>query len=224
MNWVLRRLEFLPGRVADRLHALKHRTYWLTKGRQLHQVYFDDYQKRSEIIVALRDWLNVNPRSDLRVLEFGCSGGTNLRLMRETVSVPIQYVGFDIQPDAIAFANGHFPNDLFVVGDEKALLEQAPSLGPFDVFLASGVFSYIPESRCQTILSMAARIADMVLVFDDLSRIDNPRGLNDGIFLHPYSRLCGDAGLQIIAKTGDYDSSRYGVFVARPRSVTMSDE
>ena len=217
VNRVLAKLDLLPDAVRDRLHSFKHRTYWLTKGGQLHRVYFDEYETRSEVIVVLRDWLNADPsRSSLRVLEFGCSGGNNLQLMREMLAVPIQYVGFDVQRNAIAFANHQFPNDLFVVGSEKALLKESRNLGRFDVFLASAVLSYIPERRCQAVLSMAAQIADMVLVSDVLGQIDSPKGINDGLFLHPYSRLCDEAGLQIMAKTVRFGSRRYGTFMAFP--------
>ena len=218
MRGFQRALDRLPGSVGERLHAIKHQIYWLTKGAKLHQAYFEDYQTRSEPVVKLLDWLTINPRSDHRVLEFGCSGGNNLRLIREMVSFPIRYVGFDIQPGAIAFADSHFPHDLFIVGDDKALLEQAESLGRFDAFLASSVLCYLPERRCLAVLSMAARVADVVVVCDVLSRIDDATGLNDGLFLHPYSRLCDEAGLQIVDRAIHGGDRRFSTFVACPNA------
>ena len=210
-----RTLRLLASAPRNRLHAFKHRIYWLTKGSKLHRVYFDSYQTRSEPIAKIRDWLGANPRPALRVLELGCAGGNNLRLMRELVGVPVRYVGFDIQPAAIAFARSRFPDDLFVVGDDRALLEQVDSLGRFNVFLASSVLSYLPEPRCLDILSMAARTVELVLVCDVLVRIDSPTGRNDGLFLHPYARLCEDAGLRILDRVVPPGEREYGTFTAR---------
>ncbi|MDO9466392.1 MAG: class I SAM-dependent methyltransferase [Thiobacillus sp.] len=209
-------IALLPSSVANRLHALKHRIYWLTKGGKAHHTYFDAYKTRSEVLDVLRDWLASHPLPALKVLEFGSSGGNNLLLLREIMPMPVEYVGMDIQPDAIAFAKTKFPDDVFMVGDDLALAEQAETLGKFDVFLASGVLSYIPQQRCQDVLAHAARLADLVLVCDELSRFDAPDGDNDGLFLHPYAQMCREAGLEIVvppvvSKTGH----RYSTFMAR---------
>lgn len=209
-------IALLPDGIADKLHAIKHRIYWLTKGGKAHHTYFDAYKTRSEVLDVLRDWLASHPQPALKVLEFGSSGGNNLLLLREIMPMPVEYVDMDIQPDAIAFAKTKFPDDVFMVGDDLALAEQAETLGKFDVFLASGVLSYIPQQRCQDVLAHAARLADLVLVCDELSRFDAPDGDNDGLFLHPYAQMCREAGLEIVvppvaSKTGH----RYSTFMAR---------
>lgn len=209
-------IALLPSSVANRLHALKHRIYWLTKGGDLHHTYFDAYKTRSGVLDVLRDWLGAHPQPALKVLEFGSSGGNNLLLLREMMPMPVEYVGMDIQPDAINFAKVKFPDDVFMVGDDLALAEQAATLGKFDVFLASGVLSYIPQARCQAVLGHAAQLADLVLVCDELSRFDAAEGDNDGLFLHPYAQMCREAGLEIVvppvaSKTGH----RYSTFMAR---------
>lgn len=209
-------IAMLPAGIADRLHAVKHRIYWLTKGGQSHHDYFDTYQTRSEVLDVLRDWLVAYPQSSLKVLEFGSSGGNNLLLMRESMSIPVDYVGMDIQPDAIAFAKTKFPDDIFMVGDDQVLAEQTATLGKFDVFLASGVLSYIPQQRCQAVLDNAARLADLVLVCDDLSYFDQAAGGNDGLFLHPYAQMCRDAGLEIVVpQVASRTGHRYSTFMAR---------
>lgn len=217
MKTILRKaIACLPAGIADRLHAIKHRVYWLTKGGKSHHAYFDTYQTRSEVLDVLRDWLASHPLASIRVLEFGSSGGNNLLLMRETMSMPVEFVGMDIQPDAIAFAKQKFPDDTFMVGDDMSLAAQAGALGHFDVFLASGVLSYIPQPRCQAVLEQAARVADLVLVCDDLSRFDAQEGENDGLFLHPYARMCREAGLQIVVPpVASLTGHRYSTFMAR---------
>ena len=209
-------IAMLPAGAANRLHALKHRVYWLTKGGKAHHMYFDAYKTRSEVLDVLRDWLAAHPRPALKVLEFGCSGGNNLLLLREMMPMPVTCLGMDIQPDAIAFAKAKFPDDTFMVGDDLVLAGRAATLGKFDVFLASGVLSYIPQARCQAVLGHAAQLADLVLVCDELSRFDAAEGDNDGLFLHPYAQMCREAGLEIVvppvvSRTGH----RYSTFLAR---------
>lgn len=212
-------IALLPAGIADRLHAIKHRIYWLTKGGKSHHAYFDTYKTRAEVLDVLRDWLTAHPQPALKVLEFGSSGGNNLLLMRESMPMPVEYVGMDIQPDAIAFARAKFPDDVFIVGDDQTLADQAAALGKFDVFLASGVLSYIPQPRCQAVLSHAARLADLVLVCDDLSHFDQADGGNDGLFLHPYEQMCRDAGLEIVVPpVASRTGHRYSTFMARAAS------
>jgi SAM-dependent methyltransferase len=220
MKQNLRRcVDCLPRWLADRVYSLYHRLVWQTKAGKLHEVYYRDYQSLSTIIERIRASVTASPRQSLRILELGCSGGNNLRLMREMIPLPIEYVGFDIQPKAIAFAREKFPNDTFWLGDDLQLLQQGSGLGRFDVFLASGVFSYIPEARCVAVLALSARLADRVLVCDDLSHWARPAGACDGIFQHPYHRMCNEAGLELVGEplpsTGGH---RYGVFEARPRN------
>jgi SAM-dependent methyltransferase len=199
--------------VRDRLHTLKHRLYWLTEGRKLYKRYFEDYRSRAETIDQLCEWLSAHSRYELRVLELGCSGANNLRLMRELVPLPITYVGLDIQREAISFARRQFPDDDFVVGDDRDLPRLLQQRGPFDVFIASSVLSYLPEPRCRAVLAEVAPKADVVLVCDVLSRLDEPTGMNDGLFLHPYARLCDEVGLKIVAKVLHPGNRQFSTFV-----------
>lgn len=219
MNPLIKKLiGALPDGLAGRLHALKHRVYWRTKGGDSHLLYFDAYKTRSEVLSVLCDWLATQaPLSRVRMLEFGCSGGNNLRLLREMLDVPVSCVGLDLQPDAIAFASRQFPEDTFLVGDDLALARLAPTLGHFDVFVASGVLSYIPQARCQAVLDCARELADVVLVCDDLSRFDAPAGGNDGVFQHPYAGMCRAAGLQVLVPpVASATGHRYSTFLAGP--------
>lgn len=212
----------LPVGLVDRLDALKHRLYWLSKGSKAHHTYFDSYRTRSGVLEVLQLWLAEHPLPALRVLEFGCSGGNNLRLLREMMPMPVVYVGLDIQPSAIEFARKHFPHDEFVVGDDATLARRAASLGRFDVFLASGVLSYLPEARCQSVLAHAAQLAGLVLVCDELSCFDAEEGGNDGLFLHPYARMCGDAGLEIVVPpVASTTGHRYSTFLAKCRETKL---
>jgi len=201
----------------DRLMALNYRLHWLGKRGVEHERYFEKYQTRSGIIEVVRQWLVANPRSEIRVLEFGCSGGNNLRLMREMLPVPVSFVGFDIQAHAISFAQRMFPDDQFIVGDDHKLLAMEKELGTFDLFIASGVFSYIPENRCQAVLACSARLADYLLVCDILCRLREASGIK-GAFHHPYLRLCESAGLELYGDIiGSTTGHEYNTFMARSK-------
>ena len=153
----------------------------------------------------------------IRVLEFGCSGGNNLRLMRELSDRHIEFVGFDIQPPAIEFAKRQFPHDQFVLGGVDAFLEQKTPRGYFDLFIASGVLHYLPQSECDAVLAAAARMADRIVICDELSRFNAEEGAVEGLFLHPFKRLCAQNGLIISSDARPMgDASRYGIFSVRP--------
>lgn len=155
--------------------------------------------------------------SSYRVIEFGCSGGNNLKLMRELIEIPIDFVGFDIQHGAITFAKSEFPDDIFVLGGVDEFLRIGSTIGHFDVFLASAVLHYLPLSDCQSILEAAAKMSDLVVICDDLSRFECEEGVTDGLFRHPFRHLCHAVGLQVVAgpslKNAD---TMYSIFAARP--------
>jgi len=216
MRSVLRNLvEALPTSLAHRAHAVKHRLYWLTRGHRAHRVYFDQYRTRGPIIQPVLDrW---SGRSEpLRVLEFGCSGGNNLRLLRERHTGPVEYLGLDIQREAVEFGRGQFSDARFEVADDRRLVSAETSWGRWDVFLASGVLSYIPEERAGAVLRSAARLADFIVICDELSRFDSNSGTNDGVFLHPYGLLCKESGLHVVQRPTQVEQHRYGIFSAVP--------
>lgn len=213
-------LNLLPAEVTERLHAAKHRRHWLRQDAQCHADYLAHYQTRSEVIGLAREWVLARSPSllQLRVLEFGCSAANNLKLLRELIPQPVDYVGFDLQPQAIEMGRRHFPDATLFVGDDAAMLARLPALGRFDIFLASGVLAYLPQERCQAVLTAATRHCDAVLVCDDLARFDHAQGHNDGLFLHPYAHICQLAGLRVVlGPTPAREGNRYNSFLATPQ-------
>lgn len=209
-------LAALPTSLADRAHAWKHRVYWMTRGGRSHETYYDNYRTRDRIVQVAVDWLRQHPDAPARVLEFGCSGGNNLRLLRELHGAPLDYLGLDLLPEAIAFGRRQFPDARFEVADDREFVRRAPSYGRWPVFLASGVLSYIPEERARSVLQAAARLSDLLVVCDELSHFDASTGGNDGVFLHPYRILCREVGLRIHLPPSPLGSHRYGLFTATP--------
>jgi SAM-dependent methyltransferase len=208
----------LPASAADKIYACRHRMYWiLGKGTQFHEI--SRHKPQVQILDVVRDWLKESPRPALRILELGCSDGNNFELLRKGLAIPIRYVGFDIQANAITAARERFPDDTFVLGDDRRLVETAPHCGTFDLFLVSAL--YLPQKRVSDVLSAIASIANFVLVSDYLDRFDCVEGVRDGLFLHPYSRLCRNANLEIVRhprKTAPHyvDGKRcHDIFLAR---------
>jgi SAM-dependent methyltransferase len=213
-------IDCLPASAADKIYACRHRVYWiLGKGTQFHGI--SRHKPQIQILEVVNDWLKESARPALRVLELGCSDGNNLELLRNGLAIPIRYVGFDIQANAIAAARERFPDDTFVLGDDRRLVEIAPHLGTFDLFLVSALFYYLPQKRVKDVLSAIVSIADFTLVSDYLDRFDCADGVRDGLFLHPYSRLCSDAKLEIVRqprKSPPYyvdGKRRHDIFLAR---------
>lgn len=225
LRWVLRPfLRLLPAPLAEHLHTLKHRRHWLRQDAALHATYMAQYRSRSELAELLQRWIDAKPDAidRLRILELGCSAANNLKLLGEALPMPLDYIGFDLQPQAIEMGRRAFPQATLHVGDDLAMLQAAPALGPCDVLLASGVLAYLPEARCQDVLALAARQCRVLLVCDDLSRFSVDNGVNDGLFLHPYARLCRETGLQVLyGPTKARDGSRYSCFLAVPATAAL---
>jgi SAM-dependent methyltransferase len=209
-------LSILPRHLSDRLLAFKQHLWWKLRARKTHLIYNDDYRSRSWLIDPLINLFGNTTIGALSVLEYGCSGANNLRLMRETLPFSVSYSGVDIQPEAIAFARREFPSDTFYVCDERKLPQLAPKLGHFDVFLASAVLRYITEAEVEMLLKCARMLADNIIVYDYLSCMSLPDGVNNGVFHHPYRKLCRNAGLEIvrICEAGS-EGKDCGYFIAR---------
>lgn len=203
-NIVKRLFTVLPGPLRDRLRSFLNQRNWVTRFRGQHEKYFNEYETRSFLVDLLKQ--HVSGVDELAIFEFGCSGGNNLRLLRERLGRPIRFVGVDLSPDAITFAKETFPDDAFHVGDGSAAISLLEG-GSHDVFLASGVLSYLPESGCRDVLRAASKSCRILLLCDQLDHMDAQQGLEDGIYHHPFRRLFAESGWEIV---GDVEPSRTG--------------
>jgi len=210
-------LKFVSCRATDIFFGARHRKYWAGGSQANYRTYyFDEYKTRTPIIEELGSLLTANKIDCARIIEFGCSGGNNLRLMREILRQQIEYYGLDIQQEAIEFARKEFPKDNFYVCSDADITFTVDNLPQFDVFLVAGVFVYIPQKEAQIVLNCAAQIADYVLVCDCLDRFDLASGENKGLFLHPYGYMCKHAGLEIIVPPHPLsEGNPYSLFIAR---------
>jgi hypothetical protein len=207
-----------PPQVRDQLLALRKRIQWGSKSNSSHLTYFEDYHSRMPFILAVKELLEGlgDAPGTRSLIEFGCSGGNNLRLLRESSPILVRYCGLDINPSAIAFAREKFPDATFHIASDGDLNRLAPQLGHFDVFLAAAVLYYLPHDRAQAVLNLAASLAEYILVCDDLRCFSHSTGKTEGNFFHPFAAMCRRAGMSVIVPpTRLRDGDNHSYFIAR---------
>ncbi len=88
-------------------------------------------EKRMEVLCE------IGVQKDSKVLDFGCGTGQMLSLLQRTMGFEGEYVGYDISPEAIEFAQKAHPGGRFEVRD---IFENPPE-EDFDFVLVSGVYN-----------------------------------------------------------------------------------
>ena len=209
-SWVLRQL---PSSATDAFYQWRHKRRW-EHDPKVHEEYFASYQERGPIIDAVIRVLDEHQIAEPRILEFGCSGGNNLRLLRERFDRPVRYCGLDIQERGIAFARQQFPDDEFYASSATTRAE-LPCTGHFDVFLASGVLLYLSQPQAQNVLAMAAQVSDHQVVCDYMERFDLSNGTNNGTFVHPFGAMCAASGLSVAVSPYLPKPTGLGIFVTK---------
>jgi hypothetical protein len=190
-------ISLLPPSASNRLYYLGHRWRWQKNDNRQHVNYFESYSiplKREIAAVVAR---HLPPEGGCLV-EFGCSGANNLKLLRDLGVDVTEYWGIDINATAIAFARETFPDDHFFVGDDYSLGDLSEKLPHrFDVFLLVGVLMYLSPERAVALLRWAQDRATSIVIADDTSCADASIGRHQGHFTHSYHRLLRDAGWAI---------------------------
>jgi hypothetical protein len=211
-------MNAVPCRATDLVFGWRHRRRWEDKNGLggLYQRYFNEYLRRAPIADAVAEVIRSADIHAPKIIEFGCSGGNNLKLLHERLSIPFTYCGLDIQEAAIEFARLQFPEDTFYKCSDADLSVLKPKLGRFDIFLAASVLCYLPQKETQAVLDFAAEIADYLVLCDYIERYDLDSGINDGLFLHPFGLMCQKAGFKIVVPAKfPWPGNRHGLFVAR---------
>jgi hypothetical protein len=190
-------ISLLPPSTSNRLYYLGHRWRWRKQDNRQHINYFEDYSSslKREVAAVVARFL---PAKRASLVEFGCSGANNLKLLRELGVDVTEYWGIDVNSTAIAFAAKTFPDDHFLVGDDHALADLSETLPHrFDVFLLVGVLMYLSPERAVALMRWAHGRATSVIIADDTSCAGAPMSLHRGHFAHSYHRLLRDAGWAI---------------------------
>ena len=111
-------------------------------------------------LAAVGTFLGMQPPAPAtaRVLEVGCSDGTNLVAMAMTLP-QASLVGCDLSGTAIA--QGLAMVDALQLRNvtllQQDLVGLDPALGPFDYIVAHGVYSWVPPAARDALLALAAR-------------------------------------------------------------------
>ena len=114
------------------------------------------------------------PSSGGRVLDVGCGDGGLAKVAREGGLQPVQWLGIDLDPEAVATAGDASPWATFVVGSADRV--QQPD-ATFDVAVASTLFSSLPTDDLEA--GVANEVHRLLrpggwLIWYDL-RYSNPR-------------------------------------------------
>jgi len=92
----------------------------------------------------------------VKTLDLGCGPGTSTAFFRQE-----DYIGIDISPDYLAFAQDRFPNHEFI--NDDFLNWHNCNLRTFrphevELIFAMGLFHHLPDDMCKTFFSHAFRI------------------------------------------------------------------
>jgi SAM-dependent methyltransferase len=104
-----------------------------------------------------------------KVLDFGCGTGQLLSFLKRSLEFEGEYVGYDISPEAVAFARSTHPSGRFEVRD---ILDQ-PGEEKFDYVLVSGVFNNLISDNQSFFEAISHRLMQQAKVgyaFNMLSR------------------------------------------------------
>ncbi|RIL07467.1 MAG: hypothetical protein DCC71_02780 [Proteobacteria bacterium] len=142
----------LIRRVADRLALTPATFHWVRKLPE------GNYQATKPRVAAVRDSMG-----DPRVLDLGCGTAEYAELFD-----PARYLGVDIHPGYVRFAQRRLPRHRFLVAD---VCQWKPDEEPFDLVLVHGVLHHLDDARAQAFLHTArslVRPGGKLLVIEDV--------------------------------------------------------
>jgi len=161
--------------LADRLAETPATFHWL---RKLPEANYRETKRR---ISQVRDELAARfPRSEptasgeprsLRVLDLGCGTAEYAELFD-----PARYLGVDIHPGYIAFAQRRRPAHRFVVADVRSWTGEAER---FDLVMVNGVLHHLDDQGVAEFLATAKGLTKpggTLLVIEDVDLADPPLG------------------------------------------------
>jgi len=147
-------------RFADRLAETPTTFHWL---RKLPEANYRETKRR---IAAIRDELG-HPR----VLDLGCGTAEYAELFD-----PTRYLGVDIHPGYVAYAQRRMPAHRFVVADVRSWAGEPDR---FDLVMINGVLHHLDDASVQEFLRTAKRLiapGGTLLVIEDVDLADPPLG------------------------------------------------
>jgi len=102
------------------------------------------YRKKQLMLSFIKDM--VEKKDNLRILDMGCNNGTDLFSFSKLINKKHEYVGLDIDKQAISFANKRVKNDKlnnFKFYCMDIVEQDVTRLGKFDIILSSEVIEHV---------------------------------------------------------------------------------
>ncbi len=83
-----------------------------------------------------------------KVLDLGCGPGTSVKYFK-----PYDYLGIDINESYIKYAQAHFPNNKFILGDFSDPYRLGLEKESYDLVFAMGLFHHLDDSLAQLFMT-----------------------------------------------------------------------
>lgn len=93
-------------------------------------------------------------------LDVGCGSGVMYKLLKEKMGEFLGYKGIDVSPEAIKYAQRHFPEGDFELFDSKFPLEDK---GP-KVSFTRAVFEHVELDDIESLLKEMARVSSVIVI------------------------------------------------------------
>lgn len=147
--------------------------YWANNHSQSSRILAEGEGQDHRYVLA-RHILSLEPTS---VLEFGCSSGRNLGILRNMAGTALKLFGIDMNIPAIAAGNRTFTDINLTVGDEKELKNYADN--SVDVVFTCSVLDHIPDPAWKSVYDDLVRISRKAVVllepmYKELKPLSNP--------------------------------------------------
>lgn len=139
------------------------------------------------------------------VLEFGCSSGRNLKILKELAldsGMNPMLWGMDMNPTTIASARRAFTTINWLKGDERDLFNMADQ--SFDVVFTCSVLDHIPEPTWKAVYDQLVRLAKKAVVIYEPVYTDPTKQIYEG----DLSKVRDDqfpSGLRVVPFTYSWD-------------------
>ena len=178
------------------------------------------------------------------MLEFGCSSGRNLKILKELAldsGMNPMLWGMDMNPTTIASARRAFTTINWLKGDERDLFNMADK--SFDVVFTCSVLDHIPEPTWKAVYDQLVRLAKKAVVIyepvypasfrwpiyeGNLSKVSDaifPTGLRVVPFTYSWNYFKHDPKLELIRPipipTDAQDSGDYYLLMERRVDVDV---
>jgi hypothetical protein len=194
----------------ERRFARRIRRSWLTRDDRVdgHVAGYwntSHQPNRATLVDAIAVCATRVTERPLRVLEFGCHAGMNLRLVRDRLGADaVELYGVEPNHDAAAFVRRELPYVQLLEGDDDAFVRAAFPARPVHVAIVNSVFYCVEAARVRRVLAKLCATTDVVILGEQLDNRGTTTRFDEAParFAHPYAawlRALGFVAHEIVA-------------------------